>query len=47
MKLEREKKALAEKFNIKDLKTLKYFLGIKVKQNEEAGSIWIGTQRVS
>ena len=41
-KLEQEKKALAKKFNIKDLKALNYFLGIKVEQNEKAGSLWIG-----
>ena len=36
-KLEQEKKALAKKFNIKDLKALNYFLGMKVEQNEKAG----------
>ena len=30
------------KFNIKDLDELKYFLGMKVEQSKESGSIWIG-----
>ena len=41
-KLEEVKKALAQKFDIKDMGTLHYFLGIKVVQDEETGNVWIG-----
>ncbi len=34
------KKQLGEKFHIKDLKMLKYFLGISVDQAKE--EVWIG-----
>ena len=40
--LKQVKEDLSNKFNIKDLGELKYFLGIKVEQNKESGSIWIG-----
>ena len=33
---------IAQKFNTKDLGKLSYFLGMKVSQNEENNSIWIG-----
>ena len=36
------KLALAEKFDIKDLGKLSYFLGVKVVQNSSDGTIWIG-----
>ena len=40
--LKQVKEDLSNKFDIKDLGELKYFLGIKVEQNKESGSIWIG-----
>ena len=40
--LKQVKEDLSNKFDIKDLRELKYFLGIKVEQNKESGSIWIG-----
>ena len=40
--LKQVKENLSNKFDIKDLGELKYFLGIKVEQNRESGSIWIG-----
>ena len=40
--MEEVKEALAQKFDIKDMGTLHYFLGIKVVQDEETGNIWIG-----
>ena len=40
--LKQVKEKLSSKFDIKDLGELKYFLGMKIEQNEEAGSIWIG-----
>ena len=36
------KSALAERFDIKDLGKLSYFLGVKVVQNSCDGTIWIG-----
>ena len=41
-RLKQVKEDLSNKFDIKDLGELKYFLGIKVEQNKESGSIWIG-----
>ena len=40
--LKQVKEDLSNKFDIKDLGELKYFLGIKVEQNKQSGSIWIG-----
>ena len=40
--LKQVKEDLSNKFDIKYLGELKYFLGIKVEQNKESGSIWIG-----
>ena len=40
--LKQVKEKLSSKFDIKDLGELKYFLGMKIEQNKEAGSIWIG-----
>ena len=36
------KEALAQKFDIKDMGKLHYFLEIKAVQDEETGDIWIG-----
>ena len=36
------KLALAERFDVKDLGELNYFLGVKIVQNHRAGTIWIG-----
>ena len=36
------KKSLAERFNIKDMGRLHYFLGMKVIQNDETNEVWIG-----
>ena len=38
------KAALSSKFDIEDMGMLHHFLGVKVIQNLEAGSIWIGQQ---
>ena len=40
--LKQVKEKLSSKFDIMDLDELKYFLGMKIEQNKEAGSIWIG-----
>ena len=40
--LKQVKEDLSNKFDVKDLGELKYFLGIKVEQNKESGFIWIG-----
>ena len=36
------KRALAAKFDIKDMGRLHYFLGMKILQDERTGSVWIG-----
>ena len=36
------KLALAERFDVKDLGDLTYFLGVKIEQDHRAGTIWIG-----
>lgn len=41
-KLEKVKKALGQKFNIKDIGKLHHFLGMKIIQDEETGKVWIG-----
>ena len=38
------KKALCNKFKIKDLGELKYFLGVNVFQNHKKGTVWIVQQ---
>ena len=38
------KQALSQQFTVKDMGELHYFLGLKVIQNHEAGSVWIGQQ---
>ncbi len=39
---ERIKKALSEKFDVKDLGELNYFLGVQVIQDHKDGKVWIG-----
>ena len=39
------KQELSRKFQVKDMGVLHYFLGIKVLQDDKAGSIWIGQQQ--
>lgn len=36
------KRALSDKFEMKDLGELHYFLGVKIVQNHEKGTTWIG-----
>ena len=36
------KKALSEKFDVKDLGELNYFLGVQVVQDHTDGKVWIG-----
>ena len=38
------KPALSEKFQVKDLGELQYFLGIKVIQDHKNRSVWIGQE---
>ena len=38
------KQALSQQFTVKDMGELHYFLGLKVIQNHETGSVWIGQQ---
>ena len=38
------KQALSQKFQVKDMGELNYFLGVKVVQDHNAGSVWIGQQ---
>ena len=44
------KKALGDKFEVKDMGELHHFLGTKVLQNKQNGDVWIGqpayTQKV-
>ena len=40
--LKQVKEQLSDKFDIKDLGEFKYFLGMKVEQNKDNGSFWIG-----
>ena len=42
--IEEIKEALCNKFKVKDLSELKYFLGVNVHQNHQNGAIWIGQQ---
>ncbi len=41
-KLERFKDALCSKFDVKMLGKLRYFLGLKVVQDETSGDVWLG-----
>lgn len=38
------KQSLASQFDIKDLGRLHHFLGMKIVQNDESGSVWVGQQ---
>ena len=38
------KQALSQKFQVKDMGELHYFLGVRVVQDQKAGSVWIGQQ---
>ena len=38
------KQALSQQFQVKDMGELHYFLGVKVVQDQKAGSVWIGQQ---
>jgi hypothetical protein len=38
------KKALAQKFDIKDLGHLHHFLGMNIVRHEAAGKVWVGKQ---
>ena len=38
------KKALALRFNVKDMGELHYFLGIKIVQDQRSGDVWLGQQ---
>ena len=40
--IEEMKRDLANRFHIKDLKELKYFLGVKMVQDMQNGKVWIG-----
>ena len=41
-RIEQVKTALAQKFDVKDLGELHYFLGVQVIQDHERGTVWIG-----
>ena len=41
-RIEQVKAALAQKFDVKDLGELHYFLGVQVIQNHKKGTVWIG-----
>ena len=41
-RISKVKFALAERFDVMDLRVLKYFLDVKIVQNHRAGTIWIG-----
>ena len=41
-KISKVKKEIAKKFDVKDMRNLTYFLGIKVVHNLKAGTIWMG-----
>ena len=41
-KMSEVKKALATRFDVKDMGELHYFLGVKIIQDQKAGKVWIG-----
>ena len=41
-RMEEVKKALAMQFEVKDIGELRYFLGVKIIQNQRTGEVWIG-----
>ena len=41
-KIEQVKASLSEKFDVKDLGELHYFLGVQVIQDDDRGTVWIG-----
>ena len=43
-RMEKVKRALCGCLDMKDLGELHYFLGVRMIQNHEKGSIWIGQQ---
>ena len=40
--MEEVKKEFSEKFKVKDMGKLSYFLGVEIIRNEETGSMWMG-----
>ena len=40
--MEEIKRVLGEKFDAKDLRELKYFLGVNIRINHNNGTVWIG-----
>ena len=40
--IDKVKRAISKKFEIKDLEELKYFLSVKIVTNYKNGTIWIG-----
>ena len=41
-KIEQVKTALSQKFDVKDLGELHYFLGVQIVQNHKEGTVWLG-----
>ena len=41
-KIEEVKSALSQKFDVKDLGELHYFLGVQIIQDHEKGAVWMG-----
>ena len=41
-RIEQVRRALSQKFDVKDLGELHYFLGVQVTQDHEKGTVWIG-----
>ena len=41
-RIEQVKTALSQKFDVKDLGELHYFLGVQVIQDHDNGTVWIG-----
>ena len=42
VRMKEVKQALSQKFQVKDLGDLHYFLGVKVVQNQKNRTVWIG-----